>query len=103
MNCPECDARMDVVDSRAVRGNRTRRRYKCPECEHRVSTLEAIVTDFNNPGVDINEVLKQIAEHAIMSGGTFSSITGGFYPKAEDAYEDTLAELHKLYQQKETL
>lgn len=45
MNCPECDADSRVTETRAVAGNMLRRRRRCLSlaCDHRFSSIEAIV------------------------------------------------------------
>ena len=43
MNCPECQIKTDVVDSRLVDSDRSchiRRRRQCPECFRRFTTYE---------------------------------------------------------------
>lgn len=41
MNCPGCDTRMRVIDSRASKKhNVTWRRYRCPECRELLYTVE---------------------------------------------------------------
>lgn len=44
MNCPECGVRAFTKDTRHITGNRMRRRYQCPLCAMRFSTMEAVIT-----------------------------------------------------------
>lgn len=43
MICPECEKRMKCIDSRNY-GDATYRRYECPECSHRVTSAEKIIS-----------------------------------------------------------
>ena len=45
MKCPKCGAKAQVTDTRPVKDNGTRRRYRCHgRNEHRWSTIEMLVT-----------------------------------------------------------
>lgn len=44
-NCPSCGTRARCIDSRPT-GAHVRRRYHCPACNRRWTTLEAYTEDF---------------------------------------------------------
>lgn len=48
MNCPLCKHETEVIDSRPSTNNTIRRRRRCPQCQHRFTTIEKMgkpVTD----------------------------------------------------------
>lgn len=40
MKCPNCDAKMNVVDNSHTPDNETYRKYRCLKCGHCIYTLE---------------------------------------------------------------
>jgi transcriptional regulator NrdR family protein len=42
MNCPVCQTKTKVIDSRLSGDNSLRRRRECPTCNHRFTTYENI-------------------------------------------------------------
>lgn len=61
MNC-ECGSRLYALDTRPVPNtNDTRRRYECPDCKRRVSTIERDVDSIRNDA----EVLKAEIARAV--------------------------------------
>lgn len=41
MNCPDCETKMKMVDTRATyQDSYRRRRYECPKCKIRITTYE---------------------------------------------------------------
>lgn len=97
MNCPECCAKLTVIDSRPVNATTTRRRLVCPECDARYTSIERL--DLEYTPVDVQEVFTKIANKAIVRSGYMSSITGGTYTTKEDAVADSIAELNRLYKE----
>lgn len=43
MNCPKCGKRAMCINTRPSSDESTRRRYKCPKCPARWSTIEMVV------------------------------------------------------------
>lgn len=94
MNCPECNARLDVIDSRLTVNNATRRRLECPKCGERFSSIEVILEE--RAAVNLSEVFSQLAKNCVTSGYT-SSLTGCTYNSKEYAISDTMKELERIY------
>jgi transcriptional regulator NrdR family protein len=44
MTCPNCGKRLSCLETRST-SMRTRRRYKCPECEMRYTSVEDLISD----------------------------------------------------------
>lgn len=111
MNCPKCDAKLNVIDSRAFSNNTTKRRHECPDCGERFTTIEKIMSkeEVNSvakadvkstkPSVDVDKIFETIAKNAIVQNGYMSAITGGIYETEEHALKDTIAELKRLCSQ----
>lgn len=111
MNCPNCTARLTVVDSRAFPGNRTKRRLVCAICGERFNSIEKIMTDEEinasdtvpaaipvkeKPTIDLDNIFATMAENAVVRNGFVSAITGGIYETEEHALNDTIKELKRL-------
>jgi transcriptional regulator NrdR family protein len=58
MECPKCDGKTQVIDSRAAGGRSWRRRRSCPACGFRFSTKE-ISGEFIDNILLENKTLKQ--------------------------------------------
>lgn len=44
--CPHCPQRMQTLHTRTDRnGGGTRRRYECPSCKWRLTTIETVIPD----------------------------------------------------------
>ena len=101
MNCPKCNSKLKVIDSRALPNNQTYRRLECSVCRKRFSTNEKIVNedDFSPaPAIDLNDILGVIAKNSIVRNGFMSAVTGGIYQTEEEALRDSVAELKKLHE-----
>lgn len=94
MNCPECNARLDIIDTRLTANNATRRRLECPKCGERFSSIEVILEE--RAAVNLSEVFSQLAKNAVVHGYT-SAVTGGIYESKEAAINDSIAELERIY------
>ena len=106
MNCPNCCARLNVLDSRAAANNTTKRRLVCDDCGGRYTSYEYICDD--NPTtkktpenkateINVSDIFSNIAENAIIQKEFTSAITGGTYATREDAIADSINELKRLY------
>lgn len=63
MNCRECSGRMLVSDSRSRKDGATRRRYFCPSCGSKLTTVELPVEDIaTNPMADALTEILEIAK-----------------------------------------
>lgn len=116
MNCPNCTARLTVVDSRAFSNNRTKRRLVCPICGEKFNSIEKIMTDEEinapadtatnsndkgtQPAIDLSEIFATMAKRAIVKDSYTSALTGGVYESEEDALKDTIQELNRLYNER---
>ena len=118
MNCPKCDAKLNVIDSRAFSNNTTKRRLACEICGERFTSVEKIMTEeeinapattataINNadvatqPTIDLSEIFAKMAKHAIVKDSYTSALTGGVYESEEDALKDTIKELNRLYNER---
>ena len=112
MNCPKCDAKLNVIDSRAFSNNTTKRRLACEVCGERFTSVEKIMTKeemnapaataeystytITQPTIDLSVVFEQMAKHAIVKNSYTSALTGGVYENEEDALKDTIKELKRL-------
>lgn len=100
MNCPKCNSKLKVIDSRAVSDNSTYRRLECSVCKKRFTSSEKIVEYdefFPAPAIDLNDILEVIARNSIVRNGFMSAVTGGIYPTEEEALQDSVSELKKLH------
>lgn len=58
MKCLQCSARMLVSDVRHRTDGATRRRYVCPHCEERLTTVEKPVADEPASGPAMNALIE---------------------------------------------
>lgn len=99
MNCPKCNGKLSVVDSRAASNNSTRRRVECTQCGDRFSSLETIIPsgDHVKTVTNIELTFRKLAKKAIVYNGYTSTLTGKHYLTKEEAERDTIAELERIY------
>ena len=117
MNCFNCGARLNCVDSRTTEKNTTWRRLSCPKCKEVYHSTETV--DFTTKQERmlskaqekaegkanleihkqqiIDDTLKAMAKACVIRSGYTSAITGGIYESEEDAIYDTLNELKRIY------
>lgn len=102
MYCPDCGGKTVTKDSRP-RDNGTYRRLSCISCGKRFSTIEIpidVLDQLTNTEqqvkLRINDILKTMAERAIIKGQVMSTVTGGMYEDVNVAIVDTLKELKQL-------
>lgn len=97
MKCPECNGKLAVFDSRLRANNTTWRRLECVKCGERYTSVEELVGYSNWESSNLSKVFENLAQRCIVRGGFTSSLTGGTYDSREAAYEDTVAELERIY------
>lgn len=98
MNCPKCNSRLGVIDSRHTASNSTRRRLECPRCLSRYTSLESIVYNKNEIDVSVMDIFMKLARKAVVRSGYMSALTGATYATEEEAISDSIAELERLYE-----
>lgn len=100
MNCPKCNGKLSVFNSRLQPNNTTWRRLECTKCGERYSSIEVLQGNVRCEVANLRLVFKKLAENCIISGGFTSSLTGGTYDSREAAYQDTVAELERIYNER---
>lgn len=71
MNCPACNCKTKIVDSRRTPDGGTRRRRECTNCKHRFSTVEiacGTLADYEKVQWKLDDIRKTFMALLSMTG-----------------------------------